>query len=584
MRAKESKLTNQSYRYEYSITVSFSLRSHHVSISMAVAPQQGTTNESIKMASHESSCKRRSSSNSVHSTQGIVDSNGAERSENEGAATPRHSHVQQDLSRLSQQLDSAALESMTHSWWESEDDGEEGIDEESLLPYGQVGGGGGGAAASEGLSQQVTGGQGPQGNERISPLAVESGHQDIDDDDPSLCPPVASLPQRNGDEKDSYRLARQTDWSSGDNADSALHPPVASVPEGDGDKKYAYRLPRRTVPAGPNLLSPSFDKSENETQPSVLQRQSDTDGIAMQPSLTMRRQSNDDDIRPGAIAMQGRGVGPMPACANVNHHQRRNESPRRHRHVLSDLNYSFRRQTSGSVVSAEIAQASAVDNAEPVVYATSINPDRTATNRRIVIGLGIVAVLLILGLSVGLIRTWDEEVVESIPSKSETERKHPWCEQQLEEQDVFAHCLCSNTTSELEWTQTEKRYYHMLQRVFINNSVIDTEQEMDSCATQNQCMVWTANYERRNMTKAEFEVALENTDPVIQYYALCMTYIQFDGWNWTQHDGWLKDKFFCDWFGMQCSFLSRVTGIKLPSNGLNGTFPSELGRMAFLSE
>jgi hypothetical protein len=65
-----------------------------------------------------------------------------------------------------------------------------------------------------------------------------------------------------------------------------------------------------------------------------------------------------------------------------------------------------------------------------------------------------------------------------------------------------------------------------------------------------------------------------------------MTYLQLDGWYWQENDGWLTEGYYCDWFGVSCSFLWRwrVTAIKLPSNALNGTFPSLLHHMPSLRE
>jgi hypothetical protein len=61
-------------------------------------------------------------------------------------------------------------------------------------------------------------------------------------------------------------------------------------------------------------------------------------------------------------------------------------------------------------------------------------------------------------------------------------------------------------------------------------------------------------------------------------------YLQMDGQNWVQKDGWMNKTMPCEWYGVTCSFLSRATGLTLPSNRLNGTLPSELSQMAFLSE
>jgi hypothetical protein len=97
-------------------------------------------------------------------------------------------------------------------------------------------------------------------------------------------------------------------------------------------------------------------------------------------------------------------------------------------------------------------------------------------------------------------------------------------------------------------------------------------------------MLWESNYIRRNISDEIAQLMLDEKEPAIQGYIVCMVYLQFDGRNWQQNPNWLIDTVLCGWFGVSCDFLSRITRIELPANGLNGSFSIELSYMPFLSK
>jgi hypothetical protein len=133
-------------------------------------------------------------------------------------------------------------------------------------------------------------------------------------------------------------------------------------------------------------------------------------------------------------------------------------------------------------------------------------------------------------------------------------------------------------------TANETKFYSDLKKLLLNVGVIAENYTIDSCELQNQCIVWSSNYLKRNLTEEIARIAFNATKPVIQAHVLCMTYLQLDGRHWQENDGWLTEGYYCDWFGVSCSFLSRITAIELPSNVLNGTFPSLLHHMPYLRE
>jgi Leucine-rich repeat (LRR) protein len=353
--------------------------------------------------------------------------------------------------------------------------------------------------------------------------------------------------------------------------DPSLHPPVASLPRQQDDEdaeKEAYRLPRLTRQTSPVSSRRAVDATAGSNA---------SNQCPQEPELHRRANL---DPRPGAIPMNGRAAGQAPDWARPQPESPPRQPIRQHQgRVLSDFNLRFYRTNSSSIQNADIAEANAIDDAEAVVYATSVNADRTAKNRRIAVGLGILAVVIIVGLSVGL--TYE------VTNPNGDKGIDPWCLLPPDKQHVFARCLCSgnNTTDGLNLlTANETKFYSDLKKLLLNVGVIAENYTIDSCELQNQCIVWSSNYLKRNLTEEIARIAFNATKPVIQAHVLCMTYLQLDGRHWQENDGWLTEGYYCDWFGVSCSFLSRITAIELPSNVLNGTFPSLLHHMPYLRE
>ena len=186
--------------------------------------------------------------------------------------------------------------------------------------------------------------------------------------------------------------------------------------------------------------------------------------------------------------------------------------------------------------------------------------------RRRMIAVGILALCVIVGITVGvmywIVSSTSVEVPPGAPPNSSV------CDD-----DVILHL-----------SQVEKDYYYHLQNLLVRINLTDEAHAIDSCKAEHQCLVWMANYKSRDMTDVEANASLHNEYPVIQDYILCLTYLKLDGLHWNRNDGWLEGKVSCSWDGLSCRFLSRVTHIDLPSNGLNGSLPAVLGKMPFLGE
>lgn len=218
---------------------------------------------------------------------------------------------------------------------------------------------------------------------------------------------------------------------------------------------------------------------------------------------------------------------------------------------------------------ADIAMADAVDDAELVVYASSVSPDEKMKMRRRMILMGVLALLLVFALVMGF--TW----------KARKYQGDPRCLLPPDEQDVFAHCSCSKTTNGFHLTVEEVEFYNESQRILLDNGMIKEMPLRDSCSIENQCMLSGANHVRRNTPDELLRWVLNNPYYGIEFYTLCLIYMNFDGPNWERNDNWMETDEICKWFGVSCPF-APVLGLDLSSNGLNGTLMSEIQHMTFL--
>jgi hypothetical protein len=214
---------------------------------------------------------------------------------------------------------------------------------------------------------------------------------------------------------------------------------------------------------------------------------------------------------------------------------------------------------------ASVVRADAVDDAEVVIHATFVSPDERVKMRRRMVIMGIVAILVIIGVAVGV-------------------RKAPQAARDGCGDDIFECCKYYNSTGNV-LTSTEESYYNDLQSLLFNEGTISEMYGVDSCEPQNQCMVWLANYEQRGITGEEAQMAFsDRPELLVQDYILCMMYLTLGGEEWDRNYEWVRDTDACNWYGLSCSLLSRIAIIDLASNGLNGSLPLELGLMPFLGE
>jgi len=66
---------------------------------------------------------------------------------------------------------------------------------------------------------------------------------------------------------------------------------------------------------------------------------------------------------------------------------------------------------------------------------------------------------------------------------------------------------------------------------------------------------------------------------LIQYFYLALVYFDTNGEEWTNSSLWITNVTFCDWHGIECDAHDIVTSLRLPSNNLRGTIPTEIARL-----
>ena len=219
-------------------------------------------------------------------------------------------------------------------------------------------------------------------------------------------------------------------------------------------------------------------------------------------------------------------------------------------------------------------------NAEPVVLASAVSRDHTKRDRRMFFSafccLFVVIVTLVVVLSLA--------VTGAFARNEASEEMAPrLCDTPLADLNVFDQCTCSNTTTVgLNLTDHELLQYDLINVVLSSTGFVSQTYPNTSCHIENQVMLWMANYRRLGFTPDE--VGFATVAVAQQRFVLALLYMTMDGPHWTQRQGWLRDQFSCNWDGVSCAYLERISEVRLPHNGLRGTLPAQLGKMPFLRE
>ena len=310
--------------------------------------------------------------------------------------------------------------------------------------------------------------------------------------------------------------------------------------------------------------------------------------------------------QPGAFPARGRAFGDTPSWARASPRPIRVASTERVGALISMTQWLSRRRLPGRADSSasgnsrvtdgsgpRLAEANLVHDGVTVVEASDVVLDgvNEEDNKRIKRWFMCVSAFLmaaIIGLVVGLSielnpSGGDDDNNNNIPGNGNiTDLGNPLCRKPKEELDVFTLCECFNTTEGLLLTDHERDQYALLNFGFLFSNVTDKFYSITDCALQNQVLIATANYERLGLTEAE--VALADELIIYQRYALIYFYRATHGDSWARQDGWMQDSLVCDWYGVSCNYIERVSEIRLPYNNIRGNIPTELAAMPFLRE
>jgi hypothetical protein len=93
---------------------------------------------------------------------------------------------------------------------------------------------------------------------------------------------------------------------------------------------------------------------------------------------------------------------------------------------------------------------------------------------------------------------------------------------------------------------------------------------IESCQAPNQAMVWLSSGKTR-----------DNGD-IYQRFVLAVVYIQMNGIKWHNRTRWLSNWNECTWFGVECDAASKILSIRLDSNNVLGSLPSEIKHLQSL--
>lgn len=242
-------------------------------------------------------------------------------------------------------------------------------------------------------------------------------------------------------------------YDSGDDQKMMPASRTLSLPSNSGrnDAPFSTKYRAASSHLQPPLVGNEDGKEKNK-QPMITQETSITRGhvtseTASGGNTILRQSARSAQIQqPGAVAVAGLD----------------GETPSFQQDVEQE---DIERQDS-------LAQADMVNDAELVVYARSVAPDETVKMRQRIKAIGgaaMLLVLLVIGLAIGLTL-----MLYNGPTDD------PKCVLPVEEQDVFDHCHCSNTTENLDWSPTEQNTYRDLQALLLNRTVISKEYSMNS--------------------------------------------------------------------------------------------------------
>jgi hypothetical protein len=235
---------------------------------------------------------------------------------------------------------------------------------------------------------------------------------------------------------------------------------------------------------------------------------------------------------------------------------------------------------SGQPVTASLVVEETLNDSEntraerSVVDAEAVIHDHSKRSRRIAIGLGLLATVLLIGFSFAF------SIVNNKNGNVKDEQKgmdvDPRCLLPTEEQSALVHCLCYDTPEMLydSLTEEEVAFYGKLLNLYMEVGLLEENPPAASCSPEHLAIMTQSNSRRMNATADEAN--LLSNDYLQQSYVLSLMYFSMGGDDWKENTNWLVHGNICTWFGLECGFIGRVYNIRLAANGLIGTIPTQI--------
>jgi Leucine-rich repeat (LRR) protein len=249
--------------------------------------------------------------------------------------------------------------------------------------------------------------------------------------------------------------------------------------------------------------------------------------------------------------------------------------------VLS-LSRAFGRNAStGTEVIAETVDA------EAVVYASDVVKVRP---KWVYYALGALAIATILALALGLGLTLSNDNNKENSNNDDLDR----CRQTLADQDILDICFCRDDASLLSLSENETKFYDFASKELLQLGIANRTFERHDCANEHQVILSIANFMRLetddnsgiSLVVADSELVDDKeeigVDFLIQQFILRLLYLETNGDEWSDNDGWRTSFFMCNWNGIKCNLNEQVLSIGLRNTGLNGTLPWQIGKMPHL--
>jgi hypothetical protein len=227
-------------------------------------------------------------------------------------------------------------------------------------------------------------------------------------------------------------------------------------------------------------------------------------------------------------------------------------------------------------------------DAEAVVYASDVVKMRP---KWVYYAWGALAIATFLTLALALVLKFGSNLNGNA---EEDDKGDPRCLLTDKEKDILDICYCQGDASLLILNKNETKFYDFASDKLVRLGVVNRTFDRDDCANEHQVILSIANFQRLeiddasgiSLVVADSELATfeerRGEDFLIQQFILRLLYLETNGDEWSDNDGWRTSFFICNWNGIKCNLIEQVLSVGLRNTGLNGTLPWQIGKMPHL--